>query len=98
MRVKENNPPSFTPKDCFKQMLTNLSFKEDRNIGIVLEVSMAANLSLPFQSTRDWDIPHLETRNMCKGLEQSGRFEKRRRGKRLKGIYFVYPQRRGRIV
>lgn len=76
-------------------MLTKLSFKEEGNIGNVVKVNRVVNLSLPFQSTRDRHIPHLETRNGCKGLRQSGRYEARKRERRLKGISFVVcPQRR----
>lgn len=79
----QNNLPFPIPKEYFKQMLTNLSFEEEGNIRNILKVSRATNLSLPFQSTRDWDTPHLETRSMCRGLGQFGRFKIRKREKRL---------------
>lgn len=74
-------------------MLTNLSFEEEGNTRTVLKIRRAANLTVPYQSKQGLAY-HLETRNVCRALEQSGRFEVRNE-KRLKGIYFVVcPQRR----
>lgn len=76
--------PSFPPPHalaCFKQILLLLLLRGGKSEGTFWRLSRAVDLSLP---NRDWHILHPETRNVCRGCEQSGRSATKRRQKGLK--------------
>lgn len=76
MRMRENNPPSLTPKTVSSKCSQTSPLRRKEIQENVLElISRVANLSLPMQSASDRDIPYLETRKVCKGLDKPEKFK-----------------------